>query len=164
MAKPGAKKGTPYKFNDRVKATFLSELERLGSYRAASAAVNISIGTIHRHRRQDEDFAAACEKAMEKLTEKLVSKARELALDGTVEKTYDREGRVVRTRTRYSEKILLRMLAAKDPENWSETKKIDHTHSGNVDHEHKGSITVEELDTEQQRAARTLLKTDRNLN
>ncbi len=164
MTKPGAKKGYPYKFGNKLKATFLSELERLGSYRAASASISISAATVLRHRKADPDFDDACEKALEKLTEKLVSKARELALDGALEQTFDREGRVIRERRRYSEKILLRMLAARDPENFSETKKIDHNHSGSIDHDHKGSIKVEDLSTEQQRAARTLLQTDRNLN
>lgn len=164
MTKSGAKKGTPYKFDDARKATFLSELERLGSYRAACAAINIDRTTILRHRKTDDDFAEACEKALERLTEKLITVARMLAIDGVIEESFDKTGRVIRKRVRHDTKILLRMLASRDPENWSETRKIEHDHKGSVDHNHKGSIKVEELNTEQQRAARILLQTDRNLN
>ena len=164
MTKAGAEKGTPYKFDDAHKATFLLELERLGSYRAASASINISVMTIHRHRKLDEDFAEACEKALEKLTEKLVTVARMLAIEGVVEESYDKTGNVIRRRTRHDTKILLRMLASRDPENWSETKKVEQTIKGSVDHNHKGSIRVEDLTLTQRRAAQVLLQTDRNMN
>ena len=164
MTKSGAKKGTPYKFDDERKAVFLSELERLGSYRAACAAINMDRTTILRHRKTDEDLAEACEKALEKLTEKLITVARMLAIEGVVEESYDKTGRVIRRRVRHDTKILLRMLASRDPENWSETKKVEQTITGSVDHNHKGSIRVEDLTLTQRRAAQVLLQTDRNLN
>lgn len=164
MAKSGAKKGTPYRFNDEVKATFLLELARLGSYSAACASSGIHTNTVLNHRKADPEFQVLCDRALNDLKQELITVARRLAIDGIEEKTYDREGRVIRTRTRYDVKVLLRWLASLDPINWSDVKKVETQISGKVDHEHSGEIKVEDMTKDQQRAARTLLKTDRNLN
>lgn len=164
MAKAGARKGNPYKFTKARKDTFLSELERLGSYKAAAASIGVGVNTIYVHRKKDPRFEHECEQALNKLTKALNTVARKLAIEGVEELSYDRENRVIRRRVRYDTKILLRMLAARDPDNWSDTKKIEQTIKGRVDHEHSGSIDVRDLTPKQQRAAREMLKTDRNLN
>lgn len=164
MAKPGPEKGVAYTFTSEVKQTFLLELQRLGSIRAASSTLGISASTIRRHRASDPMFDAGCEQALSVLGKELISVARKLAIDGVERKTYDKFGNVTRVERIHNERVLLRWLERLMPNEWGNKKQIDHTVDGKVEHKHTGAIKVEDLTQDQQRMARKLLQSDRNLN
>lgn len=153
----GRPPNTPNKMTPTAKATFLLALARLGNHRAAAASIGVHVMTTIRHRQADPDFAEACEKALGRLGEELVSTARMLAIEGVAEPIFDRAGMEIGTKRRYSERVLLRWLARLMPEDWNDKVQVDQTIAGKVEVEHKGAIRVQDLAPKQRRLVRELL-------
>lgn len=154
--KPGRPKNTPDRFTAARKEAFLVALERSGEYKAACAAVAISYQTVYEHRQRSAEFQTACDDALGRQYDELMKIARKLAVEGLVTETYDKHGKVISSKRVYSERILLKMLARRDPAAWSDKVQIDQKVSGEVKHRR---IKVEDMTRSQKRAARDFLKT-----
>jgi len=125
------------KFDDERRGAYLLALERSGEVTAASAAVGLSRQTIYATMKADPEFKEACEAAKGRLVEKALAVAKMLAIDGVVDKTYDKDGNLTGERVRYSERLLLRLIERHLPE-WGAKlnieKKVEHTGSVDISH------------------------------
>lgn len=127
----GRKSGT---FGPERKAAFLVQLKRLGSIRAAATASGCSACTVHNHMKTDAEFLAAINEARIGPLPELIATARMMAIEGIPEPVFgkdghqliDRQGKPV-VKLKYNAMVLLRWLASLDPENWSDTIKINQT-------------------------------------
>ena len=149
-------KGTPDVFTPPRKEAFLEALKRCGVYTAAAASVGLAYHTVYRHRKQDPAFQEACDNALGRNYDELLSVARKLAVEGLVTETYDKAGNVISSKMVYSERILLKMLARLDPAGWSDKVQVDQKVTGEIRTER---IKVEDMTPAQRRAARQFLAT-----
>jgi len=149
-----AAKGIPTKFDAERRGAYLLALERSGEVVAASAAVGVSRQTVYAAMRTDPEFAEECEAARGRLVERALEVAKKLAIDGVTDKFYDKEGNLISERTRYSERLLLRLLERHLPE-WGAkldvTKKVEHT----------GHVDISHLPAEDKRQLRDILLRNR---
>jgi hypothetical protein len=105
-------------FTAEKEAVFLAELERSGCITDAARVVAISTNTINRHRRFRPAFAAAVKAARVKARGPLEAIAYLRAVEGA-ETTIIRGGKVVEIRRKPSDAMLKTLLAAADPEKYS---------------------------------------------
>ncbi len=147
---------TPAKFTADVRAAYVEALAKLASHKAASAAVKVHYNTSHKWRKREPEFEAECEAALGRHYSELLDMARKWAIEGLVEETYDKEGKVTGKRKRYSERILLKMLARAAPEGWSDKVQVDSKATVEIQDKR---IKVEKMTPEQRRAGRAFLAT-----
>jgi hypothetical protein len=105
-------------FTPAKEAVFLAELERSGCVTDAARVVAISRNTINRHRRFRPAFDAACKAARVKARGPLEAVAYARAVEGT-ETRIIRGGKVVEVRIKPSDAMLKTLLAAADPDKYS---------------------------------------------
>lgn len=105
-------------FTAEKEAVFLAELERSGCVTDAARTVAISRNTINRHRRFRPGFDAACKAARMKARGPLEAIAYLRAVEGT-ETRIIRYGKVVEVRKKPSDAMLKTLLAAADPDKYS---------------------------------------------
>lgn len=146
-------------FTPVARAEFLEELALLGSTSAAAAAAGIPESVARYHRERDEEFAEECAAALDRHDRMLMRQVKKLAVDGVDEDIYDRNGQVIGSRKRYSERMLLRWLERQATGSWAARGTVQHQVSGKVEHEHSGRIEVENLTPEQRKLARRFLAT-----
>lgn len=99
-------------------AVFLAELERSGCVTDAARVIGISRNSINRHRRFRPAFDAACKAARVKARGPLEAIAWLRAVEGT-ETTIIRGGKVVEVRRKPSDAMLKTLMAAADPDKYS---------------------------------------------
>ncbi len=146
----------PEKFTADVRAAYVEALARLASHKAAAAHVGVAYCTAWKWRKKDPELEAQCEAALGRAYGELLTVARKLAIEGLVEETYDKAGKVIARKRRYSERILLKMLARLDPAGWSDKLQVDSKATVEVTDKR---IEVEKMTPEQRRKAREFLKT-----
>lgn len=146
----------PAKFTPAVRAAYVEALARLASHKAAAAHVGVAYCTAWKWRKKDPELEAECENALGQAYGELLTVARKLAIEGLVIETLDKAGNVIKTERRYSERILLRMLARLDPAGWSDKLQVDSKSTVEV---HDKRIKVEAMTPSQRRAARRFLET-----
>lgn len=97
---------------------FIEELAERGSVEQAARAVGKTVQSAYRLRRTAgaEGFDAAWSAAIDQASKKLLDDAFERALVGTDEPVFDRDGRNVGRRLRQSDKLLMFLLRAYQPE------------------------------------------------
>jgi hypothetical protein len=105
-------------FTAEKEAVFLAELERSGCVTDAARVVAISRNTVNRHRRFRPAFDAACKAARVKARGPLEAVAYIRAVEGA-ETTIIRAGKVVEVRRKPSDAMLKTLLAAADPDKYS---------------------------------------------
>lgn len=156
----------PTRFTETKRAEFLLQLTRLGSYRAAAAAIGVHAITVMRYRQGHPDYQEQCQSAKDGLLKELVGTARRLAIEGVEEMVFGKDGKQLRdangqpvVRRKYSERVLLRWLARLDPDNWSDTVKVDQTVRGKVEHV-PGSFHPKDLSPRRRAAMREMLRRD----
>ena len=147
---------TPAKFTPAVRAAYVEALGKLASHKAAAAHVGVAYCTAWKWRKKDPIFAAECEQALGEAYGELLHVARKLAIEGLVIETLDKAGNVIKTERRYSERILLRMLARLDPAGWSDKLHVDSKTTVELSDKR---IKVEDMTPAQKRAARDYLRT-----
>ncbi len=150
------RKRPPEKFTDDVRAAYLEALAQTASYKASAAHVGVHYTTALRWRQKDAAFQEACDTALSSHYRELLAAARQWAIDGIIEETYDKAGNVTGKRRRRSERILLRMLARANPAAWGDKVQVDS--KGTVEIQDK-RIKTEDMTPEQLRAMRALLAT-----
>lgn len=70
------------KFDDEQKETYLVALSEHGQRMAAAAAAGVSLQCVRDHLKNDPDFAAAFDQALQAYRDKVVNVAQKLALEG----------------------------------------------------------------------------------
>jgi len=119
-------------FDDKAKEMFLLHLERLGSFQGAADEVGNSISTVYHHRRTNPDFAQACEEALERFRQSLVSEAVRRGVHG-VERPVFQQGKFAGVEVVYSDRLLEILLKAKLVE-FKDSVKVEQTGSMHLNH------------------------------
>lgn len=93
---------------------FLDSLRVTGNVSAAARLVGKARASLYRIRRNDPDFAAAWQDALEEAVDWLELEALRCAVEGTEENRFSK-GEIVGTITRYSDCLLMFLLKARRP-------------------------------------------------
>ena len=121
------------KFNEGMWAKYCESLEGCGQYIAAADSIGVSYPETFRARKENPDFAALCEEALERYRGQFVSEAQRRALEGYKEPIIGGQFRdeVVAEKTIYSDKLL--ELFLKRSKDGGFTDKQEVTMSGGFD-------------------------------
>jgi hypothetical protein len=119
------------KFGDAEKGVFLETYRKWGRMGEAAAAAGVSTQTVRKHIDEDEDFAEALMIAEEEYREKLIGHHQDLVFNGTIKKSFDRNGNVVSEETIYPIR-LIELELKKHDSGYREKQEISHQHSGGV--------------------------------
>lgn len=103
------------KFDDVAKERYLAELARTGRRWSAENAAGVARSTVDVHKKNDPEFAEACEEATESYATLGLVKIETEALDGQVEVRYDSEGNIVSEFTRFETRLREMFLKRYDP-------------------------------------------------
>ncbi|MER1940637.1 terminase [Castellaniella sp. FW104-16D08] len=107
---------------------FLAALASCGVVGQALAIVDLHRSTVLRWRKDDPEFAAAYDQALEDATDTLESEARRRAVEGVDEPVYYKGERVGAVR-RYSDKLMEVLLKGNRPDKFKDRVE----HSGSLD-------------------------------
>lgn len=119
------------KFGDAEKGIFLETYRKWGRMGEAAAAAGVSTQSVRKAIDEDEDFAEALMMAEEEYREKLIGHHQDLVFNGTIKKSYDRNGNIVSEETIYPIRLIELELKKHDP-GYREKQEISHKHSGGV--------------------------------
>lgn len=119
------------KFDDAAKERFLAEYRIHGRMGDSARAAGVSPKTVNTHMAKDEEFAEACLEAEEEYRSKLVAHQQDLVFNGTVKKTYDRNGNVVSEEQIYPIP-LIQMELRKHDEGYRDKREVDMNVRGGV--------------------------------
>lgn len=119
------------KFGDAEKGIFLETYRKWGRMGEAAAAAGVSTQSVRKAIDEDEDFAEALMMAEEEYREKLIGHHQNLVFNGTIKKSYDRNGNLVSEETIYPIRLIELELKKHDP-GYREKQEISHKHSGGV--------------------------------
>lgn len=103
-----------------VQRDFIEALADTGSVAEAARAVHMSVQSCYRLRRSPgaENFARAWEAALAEAHKRLVDIAFDRAVNGTEHPHFDKHGQAVYMRRRYSDRLLMFLLAAHHPDRY----------------------------------------------
>ncbi len=113
------------------KGRFLEVYRKWGRIGDAAAAVPCSTQVVRKEIAEDEDFAEAVLMAEEEYRDKLIGHHQDLVFNGTIKKSYDRNGNLVSEETIYPIRLIELELKKHDP-GYREKQEISHKHSGGV--------------------------------
>lgn len=119
------------KFDEEAKGVFLNEFQKWGRMGESAAAAGVSPQTVRKAMEDDQDFAEAmllCETAYK---DKLIGHHQDLVFNGTVKKSYDRNGGLVSEETVYPIR-LIELELKKHDSGYREKQEIAVNHSGGV--------------------------------
>lgn len=119
------------KFDAEAKDVVIDEIARHGRIGAAARAAGVTIGTVKRHVKEDKNFAECMGEAIEVYKDKLLAHHQDLVFNGEQKMTYDREGRIISTETRYPVRLIELELKKHDP-GYRDKQEIHHEHRGGV--------------------------------
>lgn len=121
---------------------FLATLRETGLFRAAARAASPhsdpDSGAVNSFRdlaRRDANFAAEVAEAMQEANERLEREAHRRAVEGIREPIFQKGRQAVDADgkpafiVRYSDNLLLRLLERRDPDAWSQHRKVEHSGS-----------------------------------
>lgn len=117
--------------DDAGKARFLAEYRKWGRMGDAASAVPCSTQVVRKEIAEDEDFAEAVLMAEEDYRDKLIGHHQDLVFNGTIKKSYDRNGNLVSEETIYPIRLIELELKKHDP-GYREKQEIAVNHSGGV--------------------------------
>lgn len=117
--------------DDEAKERFVAEYRQHGRMGDSARAAGVTNKTVREHMAKDEDFAEACLEAEEEYRSRLVAHQQDLVFNGTVKKTFDRQGNVVSEEQIYPIP-LIQMELRKHDEGYRDKKEVGITHKGGV--------------------------------
>jgi hypothetical protein len=104
------------KFDDKAKQRYLDKLAETGRRWAAEDAAGVARTTVDAHKKNDPDFAAACDEAAENYATRGLMKIEAEALDGQEIQRFDPEtGALVQTERRFETRLREMFLKRHDP-------------------------------------------------
>lgn len=119
------------KFDDRAKGVFLEEYRKWGRMGESAAAAGVTPQTVRKAMEEDEDFAEACLMAENDYQDKLISHHQNLVFNGTVKKSYDRNGNLVSEETIYPIRLIELELKKHDA-GYRDKQEVAINHTGGV--------------------------------
>jgi len=119
------------KFGDVEKGVFLDSYRKWGRMGEAAAEVGVSTQCVRAQIHNDQEFAEALLICEEEYKEKLIGHHQDLVFNGTVKKSYDRNGMLVSEETIYPIR-LIEMELKKHDAGYREKQEVAVTHSGGV--------------------------------
>ena len=127
-----SEKKPPVRFTDELKKRFVDLLAQYGVYWKCAKAVGVSAYTVTLHKKDDEEFAEACELAMSVFRDSIEETIIDRAVHGWEEPVYSqRLGTQIGTIHRFDNK-LLELLAKRHIPEYRDKQQIDHNVSGGV--------------------------------
>jgi hypothetical protein len=129
------------------RAAFLEALEAGWSVTHAAARTTFARQRFYELRDQDEAFATAWAEAWEAGTDRLEDELRSRAVDGYHEDTLNGKGEIIRRVLRKDLPGLYRTLAARRPERWSTTGRVEVTGPDGepIAVDHRAGLTLDQL-------------------
>ena len=119
------------KFLEQEKQIFLEEYSKWGRIGESAAAAGVSLQTVRKALDDDEEFAEAFLLQEEEYKDKLIGHHQDLIFNGTVKKSYDRNGNIVSEETIYPIRLIELELKKHDA-GYRDKQEIKHQHSGGV--------------------------------
>jgi hypothetical protein len=140
---PAERRRSSITAGDRRK--FLEALEHGWSVKNAAERTMHRRQLFYELRAKDEAFAAEWDEAWMAGTATLEDEVRRRAVDGFDESTFDGKGELIRRVHRYSDALMHRLLAARDPERFGNSGRLELTGPGGgpVQTEHREKLTLE---------------------
>ena len=106
----------PVKFTPQKKRKFLELLSKTGNINSSAAAVGISRANIYRLTAKDKVFRERVEMAKDKALGLLEMAAIKRGVEGVEVTLRDRNGKAIGTKREFSDRLLIKMMEANDPE------------------------------------------------
>lgn len=106
----------PVKFTPQKKRKFLEILSKTGNINASAAAVGVSRATIYKLTSKDKVFRERVEMAKDKALGILELAAVKRGVEGVEVILRDRNGKAIGTKREYSDRLLIKMMEANDPD------------------------------------------------
>ncbi len=143
---PSQRRRSPITEKDRL--AFLEALEAGWSVKNAAGRTTHGRQRFYEFRESDEAFASAWAEAFDAGTQALEDEARRRAVDGYDESTYGSDGNLIRRVHRYSDALMHRLLAARDPERYGNTRvEVTGPQGKPIVVDHRAGLTLEHLAT-----------------
>lgn len=98
------------KFDDARKKIFLQNLLQYGKVQLACEAAGVSRRTVAAHRKKDDFFDMAFDDIIEWRSEQIVARIEHQAMEGSVDKSFDKEGNLVGERKKYETALRVKIL------------------------------------------------------
>lgn len=111
------------------KPRFLAALLQKGVLVQAAEAAGVSRNTVLKHRKQDPEFDAGVQDAIDGFVDSLEAEAIRRGRDGVDEPVYY-EGKQIATIKKYSDGLLILLLRAHLPAKYGQATKLQHTGPG----------------------------------
>ena len=126
---------------------FLEALEAGWSVKNAAERTTHKRQAFYKLRDGDEAFAAEWAEAWTAGTATLEDEARRRAVDGYDEETFDGKGELLRRVHRYSDALMHRLLAARDPERYGNSGRVEVTglQGEPIAVDHRAGLTLDHL-------------------
>jgi len=124
-------KMTRIKFDDKAKGIFLDQYRKWGRMGEAAASAGVSTQSVRKAINEDEEFAEALLMAEEEYQEKLIGHHQDLVFNGTVKKSFDRNGNLVSEETIYPIR-LIELELKKHDKGYRDKQEVEVNHSGGV--------------------------------
>lgn len=118
-------------FDSEAKERFLAQISDCGIIGAGLQAAGVSGRTFYQHLDADEDFALAYKDALEDYRARLLRHHQNLVYNGTVKKSYDRNGNLISEEQVYPIPLIQMELKAID-ERYREKREVDMNVRGGV--------------------------------
>jgi len=103
------------KFTPERRKIFLQKLAETGLYKLSAMVAGISLDTISKHRKADEDFDFEVTQAEDNYRQMCVGLITRQALTGMKDIKYDRDGNIISERTTYEQQLRQLILKWADP-------------------------------------------------
>jgi flagellar biosynthesis/type III secretory pathway chaperone len=120
----------------RAREVFLAELADGHTVKYAAEKAGVSRQAAYSWREMDEDFRLAWASAEEEGIQALEEAARKLAVEGTEVQIFDRNGNLLRTEFKQSERLLEFLLKAKRPKTYRERVSVTGEDGGPLEVKH----------------------------
>lgn len=126
LRQPTRESKEPNNPRDARQKAFLAAFAELGVIKPACVAAKISREALNLWRREDREFEEKFMQARQDFADSIVGEAVRRARDGVEEDVYNKDGELVGTRRRYSDRLMLAMLAKVDPEGFRTNTRVEH--------------------------------------
>jgi hypothetical protein len=107
--------------------TYLGELEQHGQKCKAAKVAGVTIRAVQKRRNSDPAFASNESDAMAVAKDLVESEIFRRAIDGVQTVIISKEGKIITTKTEYSDQLLLRAAERLETGSWRQKQQIEHS-------------------------------------
>ena len=136
----------PYgKMTPQKKRKFLEKLARTGNLHAAAADIGMSRSSMYKLMARDTAFRQRVEMARDKASGNLDEAAYKRGVEGVDKPIYNRNGQIIGTEKVYSDKLLMKLMEANDPERHGKGKRTENNININISAEDSAKAKLASL-------------------